>query len=125
MNSESTTLFTFQVAKSGPIVPDEFAILKIPYTEKVRVGRKDYFQGIRNGVQRRFHCDDTKYRYFDTWDAAWAYLCFRAKSVVDSAEASLRAAKETLTTVRAMRCDGYTKIGAESPETEEGICDEG
>lgn len=126
MNPEPTTLFVFQVAKSGPIVPDEFAILKIAYTEKVRVNRKDYFQGIRNGVPRRFLCDDTKYMYFVTWDVAWAYLCFRAKSAVDSAEASLRAAKETMAMVRAMRCDWYTKIGAEPPETcKEGTRDEG
>ncbi len=109
---EPHVLFAFQVSKSGPIVPDEYAILKIPYTEKVRVAGKDYFQGIRNGVQRRFHADATKHRYFDTWDEAWTYLCSRAKSAVDAAEAGLQHARDTLAAVTAMRCHGYTQIGA-------------
>jgi hypothetical protein len=128
---EPRVLFAFQVEKSGPIDISELAILKIPYTEKVRVDGRDYFQGVRNfyggghrrfphyGVQRRFHCDETKYRYFDTWDDAWAYLCCRAKTEVASAESRLQRARDVLAAVAAMRCDWYTKIGAEPPEPKE------
>lgn len=118
---EPRVLFAFQVEKSGPIDIGEFAILKIEYTAEVRIDGKDYFQGVRNfyGVQKRFLRDETKYRYFDTWDDAWVYLGCRAKTEVASAESRLQRARDVLAAVAAMRCDWYTKIGAEPPEPKE------
>jgi len=103
--TEVQTLHAFQVIKSGRVILDEFAILDIPYTQKVRIDRKDYFQGIRNGVQRRFLCDESSYHYFPTWDGAWAHLCALAQAEVTAAESALAHAKETLSAAKAMRPD--------------------
>jgi hypothetical protein len=102
---EPPTQHAFQVIKSGSVILDEFAILKIPYTQKVRIDRKDYFQGIRNGVQRRFLCDESRYHYFPTWQGAWAHLCALAQAEVTAAESALAHAKETLAAAKAMRPD--------------------